>query len=92
MLRTAAFLSLKEKKIQKAQFRSKPKAALTLEVQLDFNECTLIIDASNASKVILKLGQKRQGGKIRLVNIAASNRAQQYIEQRARGAYIISTC
>jgi hypothetical protein len=32
MLRTAAFLLLEEKKIQKAQFRSKPKAVLTLEV------------------------------------------------------------
>jgi hypothetical protein len=80
MLGTAAFLLLEEKKIQKAQFRSKPKAALTPEVQLDFNGCTLIIDASNASKAILKLGQKGQGGKIRLVNIAASDRAQQYME------------
>jgi hypothetical protein len=32
MLGTDAFLSLKEKKIQEAQFRSKPKAMLTLEV------------------------------------------------------------
>jgi hypothetical protein len=61
MLGTAAFLSLEEKKIQKAQFRSKPKAALTLEVQLDFNGCTLTMNASNASnasKTILTLGQK----------------------------------
>jgi hypothetical protein len=92
MLGTAAFLLLEEKKIQKAQFRLKPKAALTLEVQLDFNRCTLIIDASKASKIILTLGQKGQGGKIRLVNITASNRAQQYMEQRACGAYITLTC
>jgi hypothetical protein len=32
MLGTAAFLLLEEKKIQKAQFRLKPKAALTPEV------------------------------------------------------------
>jgi hypothetical protein len=57
-LGTATFLSLEEKKIQKAQFRSKPKDVLPPEVKLDFNGCTLIIDASNASKVILKLGQK----------------------------------
>jgi hypothetical protein len=76
MLRTAAFLLLEEKKIQKAQFRSKLKAALTPEVQLDFNRCTLIIDASKASKTILTLRQKGQGGKIRLINITASDRAQ----------------
>jgi hypothetical protein len=57
-LGTATFLSLEEKKIQKAQFRSKPKDVLPPEVKLDFNGCTLIIDASNASKVILKLEQK----------------------------------
>jgi hypothetical protein len=95
MLGTAAFLSLEEKKIQKAQFRSKPKAALTPEVQLDFNGCTLTMNASNASnasKTILTLGQKGQGEKIRLVDITASDRAQQYMKQRARGAYIASTC
>jgi hypothetical protein len=32
MLGTAAFLSLKEKRIQEAQFRSKPKTALRPEV------------------------------------------------------------
>jgi hypothetical protein len=92
MLGTDAFLSLEEKKIQEAQFRSKPKAMLTPEVQLEFNGCTLTIDAGKASKAAIMLRQKGQGGKIKLVDIKASDRAQQYMEQRARGAYIASTC
>ena len=88
MLGTQAFSSLEEKKIQKAEFRSKPKSTLTPEVQLDFNGCTLTMDASKA----LSLRQKGQGGRIKLVDIKASDRAQQYTEQRARGAYIASTC
>jgi hypothetical protein len=60
-----------------------------LDIQLDFNRCTLIIDAS---KLVLNLRQKGQGGKIKLIDIRSSNRAQQYIEQRARSAYIASTC
>ena len=90
MLGTTEFSSLEEKKIQKAQFRSKPKAALTQEVQLDFNGCTLTMDDS--SEPALSLRQKGQGGKIRLVDIKSHDCAQQYIEQRARGAYIASTC
>ncbi|KAK1913055.1 hypothetical protein P3342_004991 [Pyrenophora teres f. teres] len=75
--------------IQKAEFRSKPKSILTPETQLDFNRCTLTIDAN---KPILDLRQKGQGGKINLVDAKAYNSAQQYTEQRARGAYIASTC
>ncbi|KAK1914279.1 hypothetical protein P3342_007525 [Pyrenophora teres f. teres] len=71
MLGTPAFSSLEEK-IQKAEFRSKPKSILTPETQLDFNGW--------------------QGGKINLVDAKAHNSAQQYTEQRARGAYIASTC
>ncbi|KAK1919376.1 hypothetical protein P3342_009100 [Pyrenophora teres f. teres] len=76
-------------KIQKAEFRSKPKSILIPETQLDFNRCTLTIDAN---KPILDLRQKGQGGKINLVDAKAHNSAQQYTEQRARGAYIASTC
>jgi hypothetical protein len=46
----------------------------------------------DASKLVLNLRQRGQGGKIKLVDIRSSDRAQQYIEQRARGAYIASTC
>ena len=46
----------------------------------------------HASEATLSLTQKGQGGKIKLVEIHASDRAQQYMEQRACGAYIASTC
>jgi hypothetical protein len=89
MLMIATFLLLEEKKIQKAKFRSKPEAVLTPDIQLDFNRYPLIIDAS---ELVLKLVQKGQGGKIKLIDIRSPNRAQQYIEQRARRAYITLTC
>ncbi|KAF1934823.1 hypothetical protein EJ02DRAFT_460893, partial [Clathrospora elynae] len=89
MLGTATFLSLEEKKLEMAHFQSKPKAVLMQDVQLDFNGCTLTMDND---KAILNLRQKGQGGKIKLVDIKASDCAQQYMEQRARGAYIASTC
>jgi hypothetical protein len=73
MLRTTKFLLLKEKKLKKAQFRSKLKTVLTPNVQLEFNSCTLTM---NANKVTLNLRQKGQGGKIRLVDIKAPNCAQ----------------
>ncbi|KAK1914047.1 hypothetical protein P3342_007293 [Pyrenophora teres f. teres] len=69
MLGTAVFSSLEEKKLEEAQFRSKPKTG----------------------EAILNLKQKGQGGKIKLVDIKAYDRAQQYTEQRPR-AYIASTC
>jgi hypothetical protein len=72
MLSTAEFLSLKEKKLKKAQFRLKPKTILSLDVQLDFNSCTLTIEKGEA---ILDLKQKGQGEKIKLVDIKAHDRA-----------------
>ncbi|KAF2025958.1 hypothetical protein EK21DRAFT_103538 [Setomelanomma holmii] len=67
----------------------KLKSILTPKVELDFNGCTLTIDSS---KPAFALRQKGQGGKIKLVNASAPDRAQQYTEQRACGAYIASTC
>ncbi|KAF2749253.1 hypothetical protein M011DRAFT_465695 [Sporormia fimetaria CBS 119925] len=87
MLVTDAFSSLEEKKLEKAQFRSKPKTVLTPDVKMDFNGCTLMMEGNSIS-----LRQKGQGGKICLVDVNAPSRAQNYMEQRARGAYIASTC
>ncbi|KAF2741624.1 hypothetical protein M011DRAFT_497953 [Sporormia fimetaria CBS 119925] len=87
MLVTDAFSSLEEKKLEKAQFRSKPKTVLTPDIKMDFNGCTLMMEGNS-----IRLRQKGQGGKICLVDVNAPSRAQQYMEQRARGAYIASTC
>jgi hypothetical protein len=66
-------------------------------MQLDFNSYTLTTENNctrtiENGKAILNLKQKGQGGKIKLVDIKAHNRAQQYIEQHACGAYIALTC
>ncbi|KHJ31561.1 hypothetical protein EV44_g3745 [Erysiphe necator] len=47
---------------------------------------TLIVSSN------IKIHQKVQGLKLRTTDILASNQAQQYLEQRARGAYIASIC
>ena len=70
ILGTDAFSSLKEKKLEKAQFRSKPKTVLTLDTELDFNGYILTIKGNS-----INLKQKGQGGKIYLIDIKAPNRA-----------------
>jgi hypothetical protein len=40
----------------------------------------------------IQLTQKGQGAKIDIINPKAADRAQRYMEQRARGAYIASIC
>jgi ribosomal protein S15P/S13E len=79
------FSAIKEKKNQKAGFRSKPKISLSKSSPLEFNEgrITLLDDH-------LSLRQKDQGSKLKLVNVKAKNFAQQYLEQRARDPYLAS--
>jgi hypothetical protein len=81
------FSATEEKKSQKADFRSKPKISLSKSSPLEFNESriTLLDD-------YLSLRQKGQGSKLKLVDIKAKDYAQQYLEQRARGAYLASVC
>ena len=87
ILATPAFSTTEEEKIQKAQFRSKPKTLLSPETPLDFNGAKLTLEDE-----IVVLKQKGQGTKIDLIDTRATDRAQRYVEQRARGAYIASIC
>ncbi|EDU43145.1 predicted protein [Pyrenophora tritici-repentis Pt-1C-BFP] len=73
--------------LQKANFRAKPKERLSKEVSLEFNGCTLTLRGDT-----ILLTQKGQGAKIEIIDPKAANRAQKYMEQRARGAYIASIC
>jgi hypothetical protein len=81
------FSATKEKKSQKAGFRSKPKISLLKSSLLKFNEgrITLLDD-------YLSLRQKGQGSKLKFVDIKAKDYAQQYLKQRARGTYLASVC
>ena len=87
MLGTVTFAANEEKEIQMAKFRTKPKTTLSPEISLDFNGCTLTMEGTT-----LGLKQKGQGAKIELIDLKAPDRAQRYLEQRARGAYIASIC
>ncbi|KAI0997433.1 hypothetical protein K3495_g10752 [Podosphaera aphanis] len=69
--------------LQKAKFSAKEKQFLDTNSPLLFNGCILSIQANN----VLFLQQKNQGERLKLVtNIL------EYIEQRARGAYLATIC
>lgn len=87
ILETEAFAAREEEELQKAGFRAKPKTVLTEDKSFDFNGGRVIL---KDGKVILT--QKNQGKKLALVDLKANDREQQYVEQRARGAYIASIC
>ncbi|KAK1843027.1 hypothetical protein CCHR01_14332 [Colletotrichum chrysophilum] len=72
--------------LNKAVFTAKPKQTLTADELLAFNGG--IVSMINNS---LSLRQKDQGKKLCLVTKGPGSK-QQYVEQRARGAYIASIC
>lgn len=84
---TPAFSSAEEAALQRANFRAKPKDRLSEEIPLEFNGCTLTLREDT-----ILLTQKGQGTKIETMDLRAVDRAQKYMEQRARGAYIASIC
>ena len=87
ILGTRSFTAKEEKEIQIAKFRTKPTKFLSPDVSLEFNGCILLLEGPN-----LYLKQKGQGSKIQLIDLNDNDRAQRYLEQRARGAYIASIC
>ena len=84
---TSAFSDAEDAALQKANFRAKPKERLSKELPLEFNGCTLTLRGDT-----ILLTQKGQGTKIETIELKAADRAQSYMEQRARGAYIASIC
>ena len=84
---TPKFSVAEDVALQKANFRAKPKERLSEEAPLEFNGCTLTLHGD-----IILLTQKGQGAKIAVIDTKGADRAQKYMEQRARGAYIASIC
>ena len=84
---TPTFSRREEEELQKAGFRAKPKTILSQNQPIEFNggKTQLAQD-----KIILT--QKGQAKHLRTIDPLAEDAAQQYIEQRARGAYIASVC
>lgn len=87
MLGTTEFSQAEEEARDKAQFRAKPKTRLKEGTPLEFNGCTLTMNGET-----IGLTQKGQGSRIIAIDMTAPDRAQRYMEQRARGAYIASIC
>jgi len=87
-LSTEKFVNLEEEQLHEAKFRAKPKEVLSVSTPLNFNGCMLSLKEDGS----LQLRQKDQGKKIRLVDLKSVNRNKEYMEQRARGAYIGTIC
>jgi hypothetical protein len=88
MLCDTEFSQLEEDELNKAKFTAKPKEKLTADNPLLFNGCILTKEADGS----MRLRQKKQGEKLKLVSKDPTVSGQQYVEQRARGAYIASIC
>jgi len=101
LLATAKFAEAEESNLQKAHFSAKEREMLTVDKPLKFNG-GLIKLHSNGS---ITLTQERQSKNLSLVNststMQSSSRGnvqknlspkEQYVAQRARGAYIASVC
>jgi hypothetical protein len=88
VLGTPAFSAREEKKIQKAKIVCKPKTTLTPTSPIDYNGTRLSLHEDGS----LDVNQKGQAEKIAIIDRKSPDRAQRYLEQRARGAYIASIC
>jgi hypothetical protein len=84
---TPIFSEREEKELQEAKLRAKPKTFLTQDQLIEFNGGKIQLDGEN-----ILLQQKGQSNRLELIGTRTKDSAQRYIEQRARGAYIASTC
>jgi hypothetical protein len=82
------FAALEDSELQKAQLTAKPRDELSTASNLMFNRCVVTIEPDGT----IHLTQKDQGKKIQPVNEKGDDAQQEYLEQRARGAYIASIC
>lgn len=84
-VRTEVFMKKKETKIMEAKFKGKIRTILETGISGDCNGCCMTIEAESIMVV-----QKNQAEKLVLINIKGNAKKQQYVKQRARGAYIAS--
>ena len=82
------FATLEDEELQRAHLSAKPREELSLTSNLIFNGCVLTQNSDDTMTLL----QKDQGKKLQLVNEKGENPQQEYLEQRARGAYIASIC
>ncbi|KAJ4159560.1 uncharacterized protein LMH87_008458 [Akanthomyces muscarius] len=77
------FFIHEQEELEKAGFAAKPKERLTMETPITFNGCRLELEEGG----VIHLMQKSQAKKMKI-----PTSKQEYIEERARGAYIASIC
>jgi hypothetical protein len=82
------FIEIEDKELKAAKLTAKPAQTLTPDDPLAFNGCKLLADPDGSVRVI----PKDQGKRIDLVDAKSGQVKQAYLEQRARGAYIATTC
>jgi hypothetical protein len=82
------FTALKDSELQKAQLTAKPRDKLSVKSSLMFNRCAVTIEPNNT----IHLTQKDQEKKIQPVNKKEDDPQQEYLKQRAYGAYIAFIC
>jgi len=87
MLASNEFSQKEDSELAKANFRAKPKTMLTPNELIIFNRGVLSMEEDS-----IVLRQKRQGDKLKQVDAKESIYRQDYMEQRARGAYIATVC
>jgi hypothetical protein len=68
ILKLKEFDTIKDKELTKAKFSTKPKKLLFLNILLIFNGCILTQKETN-----IKLQQKKQGRKLKTVNLTAKD-------------------
>ena len=76
------FAALEDEQLKEAKFLAKPRETLSRGTPLLFNGCVLSVQNDT-----LLLQQKKQGDKLKVIT-----NAQEYVEQRARGAYMATVC
>jgi hypothetical protein len=84
---TPAFARREQEQLDAAKLRAKPKTVLSEHNPIEFNGGRISISQGK-----ITLTQKGQAAHLRTIDQAAENAAQQYVVQRARGAYIASVC
>lgn len=81
------FISNEDTELKRAGFKAKDAKIVETGTEATFNGC--LIKMKEDSLVLL---QKGQTDRLELVNLDSMSSEQQYVAQRARGAYIASIC
>ncbi|EKD18829.1 polyprotein [Drepanopeziza brunnea f. sp. 'multigermtubi' MB_m1] len=78
-----------ERELVKSKLRSKEMETFTHAEPMIFNGCKLSLDKDGFG---LSVGQKGQGERLAVIKLDSATRAKEYLEQRARGAYLATIC